>query len=209
MATATVTFMDGAVTLGTGTLNASGQATFATTTLSVGSNTITAVYGGDTQKEGGHESYFTTTLRNVTADGWVVIGILTVMFFGSMVIMVFKALFLNRVAQGNARFLERFYQEADDPAALARRTAKQGDRGEFGLSTLAKLYHQGMEETFKRLEGQTAGADRARILSAQSIEAIRATLDAGLTRRLAATQLHSGNNQKNAGHARHTIGDSK
>jgi len=34
------------------------------------------VYGGDTQKEGGHESYFATTLRNVTADGWVVIGIL-------------------------------------------------------------------------------------------------------------------------------------
>jgi biopolymer transport protein ExbB len=29
------------------------------------------VYGGDTQKEsGGSESYFTTTLRNVTVDGW-------------------------------------------------------------------------------------------------------------------------------------------
>jgi biopolymer transport protein ExbB len=34
----------------------------------------------------------------------------------------------------------------------------------------------------KRLEGQAAGADRVRSLSPQSIEAIRATLDASLTR---------------------------
>jgi biopolymer transport protein ExbB len=143
------------------------------------------VYGGDTQKEGGHESYFTTTLRNVTADGWVVIGILTVMFFGSMVIMVAKALFLNRVAQGNARFLDSFYTESgDDPAALSRRLGKQTAGFGFGQSTLAALYDQGMQETFKRLEGTAAGADRAQVLSPQSIEAIRATMDAGLTRRL-------------------------
>src|SRR5262249_48171284 len=38
------------------------------------------VYGGDSQKEGGGESYFVTTLRNVTVDGWVIIGILGVLF---------------------------------------------------------------------------------------------------------------------------------
>jgi Bacterial Ig-like domain (group 3) len=46
--TGTVTFKDGATTLGTGTLNGSGQATFSTTTLAAGSHSITAVYGGDT-----------------------------------------------------------------------------------------------------------------------------------------------------------------
>ena len=45
--TGSVTFKDGSTTLGTGTLNSNGQATFATTTLAVGSHTITAVYGGD------------------------------------------------------------------------------------------------------------------------------------------------------------------
>jgi len=45
--TGTVTFMDGTTSLGTGTLN-SGTATFTTTSLSVGSHSITAVYGGDT-----------------------------------------------------------------------------------------------------------------------------------------------------------------
>jgi biopolymer transport protein ExbB len=140
------------------------------------------IYGGDTQKEGGQESYFATTLRNVTADGWVVIGILTFMFLASVAIMATKALYLNRVAQGNSRFLERFYKESSDLAGLEKRTPADGT--EFGLSTLAQLYHEGMQETRKRLEGQAAGADRAQILSAQSIEAIRATMDAGLTRRL-------------------------
>ena len=45
--TGSVTFKDGATTLGTGALNSTNQATFATTTLAVGSHTITAVYGGD------------------------------------------------------------------------------------------------------------------------------------------------------------------
>src|SRR5947199_2448194 len=45
--TGTVTFKDGTTTLGTGTLNASGQATFTNSTLSVGGHSITAVYAGD------------------------------------------------------------------------------------------------------------------------------------------------------------------
>ena len=44
----TVTFMDGVTTLGTGILNGSGQAAFATTALFAGSHTITALYSGDT-----------------------------------------------------------------------------------------------------------------------------------------------------------------
>jgi biopolymer transport protein ExbB len=144
------------------------------------------VYGGDTQKEGGgNESYFATTLRNVTVDGWVVICILAVMFFASILIMGAKAFYLNRVAHGNKRFLALFYQESADPAALEKRTsAESSDEDEFGTSTLAQLYHHGMRETLKRLEGQSVGAERAQILSPQSIEAIRATMDAGLTRML-------------------------
>jgi hypothetical protein len=46
-ATGTITFLDGATTLGTGTLNAAGVATFTTSTLAIGSHPITASYGGD------------------------------------------------------------------------------------------------------------------------------------------------------------------
>lgn len=47
--TGTITFMDGATALGTGALNASGQATFNTAALAVGSHSVTAVYSGDAQ----------------------------------------------------------------------------------------------------------------------------------------------------------------
>jgi hypothetical protein len=46
--TGTVTFNDGATTLGTGTVNSSGVATYSTAALAVGTHTITAVYPGDT-----------------------------------------------------------------------------------------------------------------------------------------------------------------
>jgi biopolymer transport protein ExbB len=147
------------------------------------------IYGGDTQREGGKESYFATTLRNVTVDGWVVITILAGMFMMAVFIMGVKGLFLTRVAAGNRKFITSFNELAADPAALERKlggeVADDGlldDGGEFGVSTLWPLYHHGMRETMKRLEGQAAGADRVRSLSAQSIEAIRASLDASLTR---------------------------
>ncbi|MGA7823462.1 MAG: DUF2341 domain-containing protein [Steroidobacteraceae bacterium] len=149
------------------------------------------VYGGDTQKGGGQESYFVTTLRNVTADGWVIICILAVMFLAAIVIMGLKAIFLTRVASGNSKFLAEFAKLADDPAALERRLGKSEADSEgaelpesdaFGISTLWPLYHHGMRETMRRLEGQPAGADRVRTLSPQSIEAIRASLDASVTR---------------------------
>jgi biopolymer transport protein ExbB len=147
------------------------------------------VYGGDTQREGGKESYFATTLRNVTVDGWVVIVLLALMFMMAVLIMGAKLMFLMRVTAGNRKFLGVFNEMSADPAALERKlgggkeddTSLEGDE-DFGASTLWPLYHHGMRETMKRLEGQAAGADRVRSLSAQSIEAIRAGLDASLTR---------------------------
>jgi biopolymer transport protein ExbB len=149
------------------------------------------VYGGDTQKEGGKESYFATTLRNVTVDGWVVIGLLAFMFVMAVVIMAVKGWFLSQVASGNRKFLSAFRSMSDDPSALERQLGKGvadneeqalEESGRFGLSTLWPIYHHGMRETMKRLEGQPAGAARVTSLSAQSIEAIRASLDASLTR---------------------------
>ena len=45
--TGSVRFLDGTTQIGTGTLNASGVATFATSTLAAGAHSITAAYGGD------------------------------------------------------------------------------------------------------------------------------------------------------------------
>ena len=50
--TGAVTFLDGSTTLGTGTLDASGVASFSTSTLSVGEHSITAAYGGNAFDKG-------------------------------------------------------------------------------------------------------------------------------------------------------------
>jgi biopolymer transport protein ExbB len=159
-------------------------------------------YGSDVQKEAAAEGgYFATTLRNVTVDGWIVIGLCVLLLFMSIAIMITKMLFLNRVVKGNTQFLNEFRKltgdvtgldpangKGDDESAFETGAESQlmsalGTSGErFGISTLFRLYHHGVREVRHRLEGQAAGADRARILSSQSIEAIRATMDASMTR---------------------------
>ncbi len=66
--TGTVTFSDGSTSLGTGTLNGSGTATVITTSLSVGSHTITAVYNGDAN----FSSSTAAPLSQVVNDGAIV-----------------------------------------------------------------------------------------------------------------------------------------
>jgi len=113
------------------------------------------------------------------------------MFTAATLIMITKVVFLTRVANGNKRFLTEFTKMSEDPAALEKRlgTAEPDEAGTalqegsaFGVSTLWPLYHHGMRETMKRFEGEAAGADVVRSLSPQSIEAIRASLDASVTR---------------------------
>ena len=65
--TGTVTFKDGATTLGSATLDGSGQATFSTGTLTVGSHSITAVYGGDLLYNSSTSAVLTQTV-NLTAS---------------------------------------------------------------------------------------------------------------------------------------------
>src|SRR5439155_1298694 len=73
--TGTVTFMDGATTLGTGTLSKKGQtvqATFSTSALSVASHSITAVYGGDTNFQISTSSALSQTVKQAATTTTVV-----------------------------------------------------------------------------------------------------------------------------------------
>lgn len=80
--TGTVTFKDGASTLGTGSLNGSGQATFTTTSLLASSHNITASYGGDNNYTASASpssnlaigADLTTTTLNVAPSGSLVAG---------------------------------------------------------------------------------------------------------------------------------------
>jgi len=63
--TGTVTFKDGATTLGSGTLS-SGSTTFTTTTLAVGGHSITAVYNGDANDAGATSSALSQSVSKAT-----------------------------------------------------------------------------------------------------------------------------------------------
>lgn len=155
------------------------------------------VYGGDGQREGGGQtSYFVTIAKNLTIDGWVVIGICMAMLVIALIIMVVKAIFLSRVEKANVRFLRDFRRLSGDATALDKpaedpedelddaptMSSLVSDQNKYGASTLYRLYHHGVRESQKRVAGQTAGAAHVAVLSPQSIDAIRAAMDATMTR---------------------------
>jgi biopolymer transport protein ExbB len=159
------------------------------------------LYGADGQREGGSQtSYFVTIAKNLTADGWVVIGICMAMLVIALGIMIVKAIFLSRVERANARFLKDFRRlSAHDTTTLDAggaggrlaadaenldhaSMATMGEPGSYAGSTLYGLYHHGVRELYKRVDAQSVSAARADILSPQSIDAIRAVLDGTMTR---------------------------
>ena len=70
---------------------------------SQGMDSNLVLYGADGQKEASSQgSYFVTIAKNLTVDGWVVIGICLSMLAVALIIMVIKAMFLSRVERANA-----------------------------------------------------------------------------------------------------------
>ena len=63
MPTGTVTFTDGATTIGSAALNPNGVATFATSSLSAGTHSITAQYGGDGNHSGSSSTAVSQTVN--------------------------------------------------------------------------------------------------------------------------------------------------
>jgi hypothetical protein len=61
--TGSVTFKDGNKSLGSKTLNSSGQATLSTSTLTRGSHSITVIYGGSTSFLGSTSPVLTQTVN--------------------------------------------------------------------------------------------------------------------------------------------------
>jgi biopolymer transport protein ExbB len=130
--------------------------------------------------------YIGVIIGSLTVDGWVVIGILGVMSAVSWVVMIRKATYLNRISKGNMEFLNEWHHVANDLSILesddiedARSMGGRG-HGAMRLSPLYHLYHIGVEEIQHRLAADQRGG--VRVISARSMQAIRASLDGGLVR---------------------------
>jgi biopolymer transport protein ExbB len=169
---------------------------FAARSQGMGSTAVT--YGEDTSREGGKtESYFVVTLRNVTADGWAVIGLLGVMAALSWFVMITKGLVIQRIRKDNMAFTKAFYAKGEladlyqpptaedeelESSPLAQ--AMSSDHSHFRSSSLYHLYVAGMRDVESRFAGSSVGAARAKVLESESINVIRASLDAANVREL-------------------------
>ena len=121
--------------------------------------------------------YFAIIIKSVTLDGWVVIGILVLMSLVSWMVMAGKSSYLGRVERANKRFLKSFRESSGELARAVDevKKLKPAEAKVFRESPLYRIFQGGAEEIRKRSDG-------TRPLHAESIEAIRATLDAGLVR---------------------------
>ena len=162
--------------------------------LSQGPDAKILTLGEDESKDsGGSTSYFGVILKSVTLDGWVVIAFLMVMAVISWMVMVVKALVINKTFKGNQEFLKAFHKlkvaetaklDTDDTADdtdiqdSALMLALFGKHDHFQNASLYHLYHAGVQEVKHRF----AIANSSKVLSPQAINAIKATLDGTLVR---------------------------
>jgi biopolymer transport protein ExbB len=166
-----------------------------------GQNSAILNYGEDTtpDSEGGGESYVMATLNNVTVDGWVIIGILGVMFVISWIVMIAKGIVLARVYRENKKFEHAFTQlnmaemakldhedeeggaDFDESPLLLSLT---GDHAAYAGSSLYRVYHIGVQEINKRLMSTLAAAVSQPTLSASALNAIKASMDGVMVREL-------------------------
>lgn len=118
--------------------------------------------------------YLRTVLKNITLDGWVIIGILMIISALSWVVFVSKAFVLRLMEKDNKAFLVHF-RGATDPFAL------QGGARDFQDSSLCQIYLAGCHELKSRL-GNPDTSLHEKNLSPRAFNAFKAALEKGLTR---------------------------
>jgi len=146
--------------------------------MSQGAESKLVAYGADEKQSGFGFGYFGVIVKSVTIDAWVVIGILLIMAAISWVVMWNKATYVGRIDKANGFFVRRFREVAGKHLVGLAHTDEQSEEGRhLRQSSLYRLYKAGVSEIHDRVDknGRT-------VISSESIEAIRATMDATLVR---------------------------
>jgi biopolymer transport protein ExbB len=125
-------------------------------------------FGADEKPSGNGFGYFGVIFKSITADAWVVIGVLMVMAVLSWVVMWAKGTYIGGVTGANRAFDRRF-RELGREDLLALDKAKAS---ELAGSPLYRIYQTGVAELHAR------GDLKGRALTEETVEAIRASLDA-------------------------------
>jgi biopolymer transport protein ExbB len=120
---------------------------------------------------GGDPGYMGILVKNLTVDAWAVIVILGLMFVLAVWVTVTKLRFIGQSDGDNRKFLGRFRKATTELMQL--------DQGaKHPHSSLFRLYSAGQRELKKRRIGEPGAGP----LSAASLNAVKASVDADLVR---------------------------
>ncbi len=154
-----------------------------------GPNDLLIRAGADGQQEGAGEghNYIAFSLSKLTLEGKITTGTLTVMLIFGVLIMIGKSMFLGKVRKSNRLFQKRYAGKDDAGKAISNSliaTYKNVNVEDKKLkeSGLNRLFATGMKELHTRLTASTAGAARTKTLSANSINALRASMNTTMLR---------------------------
>jgi len=134
-----------------------------------------------------HLALFGDIAKNMMFDGWTAVGVCVIMMVIGWSVAIGKFITLGKIEKGNVQFQKLWRHVAsdltamdlDDPEAAKSFGGSLGKKAMRLLadSTLYHVYHVGVEEIDHRI-GQ--GKNRNQGLSARSIQALRAALDASI-----------------------------
>ncbi len=135
-----------------------------------------------------HVMLFGDIAKNMMFDGWMVVFFCALMAIVGWTVAVQKFLYLNKIQKGSDEFLRQWKHMSTDLTALdhsdASSVSSLGGTASAKVQKLMKqsplyhIYHIGSEEIRHRMEDKKKTFNG---LSARSIQAIKASLDSGLT----------------------------
>ena len=132
-------------------------------------------FGADEGLSGFSTGYVGIIMQSVTIDAWVIIGILAVLAVASYAVMYTKGGYCGRTNRANELFTRQFQTLRSDLTHLESvQTLDEDERDQLEDSSLFRMYKAGVREILHRFEI----AGRPGALSAESIESIRASVDA-------------------------------
>ncbi len=131
--------------------------------------------------------------KDLSPDGWVVIGLCTILAIVGWIIALGKLFYLNKISKASEEFLEQWEKVSSDLTALEDEDSiktmggvAKGKKAQklMHQSPLYHIYHLGCVEVQKRMQSsaKTDGTAPRPGLAGRSIQAIKATLHGGLMR---------------------------
>ncbi len=134
-----------------------------------------------------HLMLFGDIANNMMFDGWIAIGICVIMIVVGWTVAIKKFAYLNKIEKGNKLFLAQWKTLSTDLTGLDHAdessvksmggVVDEDDQELMKDSPLYHIYHIGAGEITNRLHKMSAKQEG---LPGRSIQAIRASLDAGL-----------------------------